>query len=659
MIVEQPSNQTMQTNVQGDGIVMGVDQQSMGHIMYLLRNAYSDSELAIVREYTTNARDAHIEADINIPIEVTTPNALSPFLRIRDFGLGLDEQEIREIYSQYGASTKRQSNDYNGALGIGCKSALAYSRQFTIIAIKGGVKRTVSVALNNEGVGTMTPVSAEATDEPTGVEVMIPVKANNQIDAKARKFFRAWKPGTVLLNGAEPEQYSGLKVGDSMIVRKDSGEGDIIVMGNVPYPVEPGKIAHSLGGVRGPRPHPRYSLVAFVNIGEVAFPPSREALDYEHPQTVSTLQALGLKFKAGVKGAIQKEMDAASTPGDAIAVMTAYHQMVSSPGATVYSYKGKQVPSCIEPAGGLTLTSITAGYYKNSAIERSSLPASYFPRTLFVSGYSLAKFTGGHKDKLLHYIDSHPKLSDGDDAGALQITNIALMEEVPTLEWIKDEQRVDWSDIRKINLAPAASKPVSGGKAIPGSYYVIDFASRYPREKKGSDIDLASPLFHAVGGKLAGPRYGELIFHFYPDASIVCLPRNREDKYVRLLPQSKSASVAVAELRDRWVKSIGKAEAAALAISDAGSTRQLLALNSKRIDDPAILAAIRIAKCDLTKQREVRRMFKRVGQHAELSLPNWSDPLDQYPLVDEYTFRAHPDDAYIYLNAAYAARKEG
>ena len=41
-------------------------------------------------------------------------------------------EDIHSIYSQYGESTKRGTNAQNGMLGLGCKSALTYTNQFTM-----------------------------------------------------------------------------------------------------------------------------------------------------------------------------------------------------------------------------------------------------------------------------------------------------------------------------------------------------------------------------------------------------------------------------------------------------------------------------------------------------------------------------------------------
>ena len=42
------------------------------------------------------------------------------------------EEEVQEIYSRYGASTKTDDLDQIGAYGLGAKSPLAYGNEFTV-----------------------------------------------------------------------------------------------------------------------------------------------------------------------------------------------------------------------------------------------------------------------------------------------------------------------------------------------------------------------------------------------------------------------------------------------------------------------------------------------------------------------------------------------
>ena len=69
---------------EGESIEMSIDQNSLAHIMSVLTNLYSDPEMAVLREYSSNARDSHIASGNPDPIEVNLPTTLSPFLTIQD-----------------------------------------------------------------------------------------------------------------------------------------------------------------------------------------------------------------------------------------------------------------------------------------------------------------------------------------------------------------------------------------------------------------------------------------------------------------------------------------------------------------------------------------------------------------------------------------------
>ena len=104
---------------------MTIDPSGMAHVMAILTNLYANAPLAVLREYATNARDSHVAAGSDRPIEVDLPTDLNPSLVIRDFGVGLSEQEIIDVYARYGASTKRDTDDQVGAFGLGWRLAAA------------------------------------------------------------------------------------------------------------------------------------------------------------------------------------------------------------------------------------------------------------------------------------------------------------------------------------------------------------------------------------------------------------------------------------------------------------------------------------------------------------------------------------------------------
>ena len=96
---------------------------------------YSDKIMAVIRELSTNANDSHISAHNEDPFKVTLPTNANPSFTIRDFGTGLSQQDMENLYTTYGASSKNDSNDFTGCLGLGSKSPFAYitARGFSVI----------------------------------------------------------------------------------------------------------------------------------------------------------------------------------------------------------------------------------------------------------------------------------------------------------------------------------------------------------------------------------------------------------------------------------------------------------------------------------------------------------------------------------------------
>jgi HSP90 family molecular chaperone len=92
---------------------------------------YSDKVMAVIRELSTNAYDSHISAGNKNPFKVVLPNSANPNFIVRDYGTGLSQTDMENLYTTYGASNKNDSNDFVGCLGLGSKSPFAYSKSFT------------------------------------------------------------------------------------------------------------------------------------------------------------------------------------------------------------------------------------------------------------------------------------------------------------------------------------------------------------------------------------------------------------------------------------------------------------------------------------------------------------------------------------------------
>lgn len=106
----------------------------------LSNNLYSNKLKAIAREYITNAIDAHIQANTKAKIEIKIPSKLDTTFNVRDFGPGLSEEHIKDFFCTYFSSSKDQSNDFTGALGLGCKSGFSYTDSFTVTSYYNGIE---------------------------------------------------------------------------------------------------------------------------------------------------------------------------------------------------------------------------------------------------------------------------------------------------------------------------------------------------------------------------------------------------------------------------------------------------------------------------------------------------------------------------------------
>ena len=176
MIAEQKTHRLVRSH-DFDEAEFGIDQEDIGFVIDLLRNQiYSNKILAVVREYTVNAVDAHKEiGKPNLPICVNLPTRFNPHFTVRDYGNGLSHDDICNIYVRYCKSTKRQSNAFTGQLGIGCKSGFAYGDSFTVTSFHKGIKTTYVAQIDETSQGKIIKMDETESNEKIGIEIKIAV----------------------------------------------------------------------------------------------------------------------------------------------------------------------------------------------------------------------------------------------------------------------------------------------------------------------------------------------------------------------------------------------------------------------------------------------------------------------------------------------------
>ena len=265
---------------------MGLDKESESFLVKLLTDLYTDPIGAVVREYSVNARDSVVDAGNSEPIEVSLPSQLDgQEFRVTDYGQGLSETEVCELFGLYGKSTKRGSDDVTGMLGVGCKSGLTYATAFTVESVKDGQRTVVHFTRDEDDLPSYAVIDSGKSAERNHTTVSVPV-GRWDIDTfreYAKWFFGFWQPGTVLVDGVAPTPVwmskSYTRVGTTDCYVGPQGSDKVVVMGNVPYKVDH-DVVNSVLGYSG--------MVLFVPMGAVSFAPSREELTYNK----ATLRAL-------------------------------------------------------------------------------------------------------------------------------------------------------------------------------------------------------------------------------------------------------------------------------------------------------------------------------------------------------------------------------
>ena len=179
MILEkQKESNILVDGISKSSIGMSLDLDSAQILMQMLsKNLYSDSIGSTIRECASNALDSHRRAGVDKPIVISFKrNDSSNYeFSVEDFGIGLDAEDVENIISKYGKSTKRNSSTELGMMGLGFKAPLAYSSSFYFVCRKNGMERKYMM-YEGEDVNTIDLLYEVATDMGNGVKIIIPVK---------------------------------------------------------------------------------------------------------------------------------------------------------------------------------------------------------------------------------------------------------------------------------------------------------------------------------------------------------------------------------------------------------------------------------------------------------------------------------------------------
>lgn len=258
----------------------------------LIDGLYSNKIQAVIRELWSNAFDSHAEArKTHKQFVCHLPNTIDPTFSVRDFGVSLKHEDVMSLYTTMFRSTKEDTNDQVGKLGLGSKSPFAYTDTFTVTAWLDGEKRTYSVFIDSDGIPKIALFDTVETKSKNGLEVSFPVQTDDITTFKrtAQQVARGFThPPKIMGQDISISEQEIALQGDGWCIYGGSGNDDYYSTSNkiggarqgcVIYPIDANSLGHDID----------YTMAALCDsncvidfpIGSLEISASRESLGYD------------------------------------------------------------------------------------------------------------------------------------------------------------------------------------------------------------------------------------------------------------------------------------------------------------------------------------------------------------------------------------------
>jgi hypothetical protein len=286
-------------------------KQSAKMFSILSDGIYKDKILAVIREYVCNAYDAHVTVGKkDVPFTVRLPSYLDSTFSVSDEGSGIEPHghrvgdhvipgpdadgnfephlNIGEIFWTYGESSKTNDENTIGALGLGSKSAFAYTKSSFIVKNRfEGTEYTYFCFINEDGEPEGSCVG-EAPAEGNGITVEFAIRPEDQGAFYDRfgRLFKHWanvKPNVIGVEPTDVFEADPKKIiqGKGWYLSAEESSYNrstaLAIMGNVAYPIESASIPNLPAGLKIIADNP---FVITVPLGNLEFAASRESLSY-------------------------------------------------------------------------------------------------------------------------------------------------------------------------------------------------------------------------------------------------------------------------------------------------------------------------------------------------------------------------------------------
>ena len=254
----------------------------------LTSKVYNNPLLAVMREWSTNALDACRAAKAEISFDVHLPLIDEPTFSVRDYGTGLSESDLVGLFCTLGASTKRNSNEYNGAFGIGRMAGLAYSDSFTVESYHQGHYYSYLIAVS-DGTPTAIQLASTPSSEPSGLRLSVAVKPDDikAFHTTAQSLYKYFSVKPNLNIDLDLSQKVTMEISADWFAESSVPDthANYVLMSDVLY-----KIPAYISGLKM---HDFSSIVLRVPTGAVSINPGRESLSMDS----ATIEYLNTRFE--------------------------------------------------------------------------------------------------------------------------------------------------------------------------------------------------------------------------------------------------------------------------------------------------------------------------------------------------------------------------
>lgn len=283
-------------------VEMKFSESALPHLTRMFVNLYNNPDEAVYREILFNAIDATKKMGSDEKIEVYLPTNDTPVLTIVDKGVGMSLEDLKRN-SQFGGTDKNDENDSVGGFGLGFKSPLSITSQFSVESIKNGDRTVVTISNSEDGICRMSVLLREESDLPNGTTVSVPVKNVYDMRQVAERY-TSYVPDMVTYFNrndypyfTEQTHYTNYKkVFDGFYDANEYYTHNLtIVMGGVPYVVSYDDLGFHVPELKGLfRGH--YILEA--PIGSITLSPNREGVQFNQKTKDTIKEQLFGKLKS-------------------------------------------------------------------------------------------------------------------------------------------------------------------------------------------------------------------------------------------------------------------------------------------------------------------------------------------------------------------------